>query len=184
MSQYKTHLEPNFVGINLPAYFGGITLQNKSIEQFDICEVLSYLKGDLMCTLYVCIFLRWKRLFSENNRNLIKHILTQTSLSVVLFVFVYFSECYFLKRFNPIFLWRGQSVWRDSLHPPSWDVLCNHRLLPAHGKGGVQLTADCRQAPEGVGAHAQADQLPDLRRRDPGPLLQCHAVSGGLRLPP
>ena len=56
VSQYKTHLEPNFVGINLPAYFGGITLQNKSIEQFDICEVLSYLKGDLLCTLYVCIF--------------------------------------------------------------------------------------------------------------------------------
>ena len=80
MSQYKTHLEPNFVGINLPAYFGGITLQNKSIEQFDICEVLSYLKGDLSCTLYVCIFPRWKRLFLENNRNLIKHILTDADI--------------------------------------------------------------------------------------------------------
>ena len=45
VTQYKTHLEPNFVGINLPAYFGGITLQNKSLEQLDICEVLSYLKG-------------------------------------------------------------------------------------------------------------------------------------------
>ena len=46
VTQYKTHLEPNFVGINLPAYFGGITLQNKSLEQLDICEVLSYLKGN------------------------------------------------------------------------------------------------------------------------------------------
>ena len=35
------------MGINLPAYLGGITLQNKSIEQFDICEVLSYLKGNI-----------------------------------------------------------------------------------------------------------------------------------------
>ena len=54
MSQYKTHLEPNFVGINLPAYFGGITLQNKSIEQFDICEVLNYLKGENQSSVIPC----------------------------------------------------------------------------------------------------------------------------------
>ena len=42
--QYKKHLEPSFVGINLPAYFGGITVQNKSLEQFDICEVISFLR--------------------------------------------------------------------------------------------------------------------------------------------
>ena len=46
VSKYKTHLEPSFVGINLPAYFGGITLQNRSLEQFDICEVVEYLRGD------------------------------------------------------------------------------------------------------------------------------------------
>ena len=46
VSKYKIHLEPSFVGINLPAYFGGITLQNRSIEQFDICEVISFLRGD------------------------------------------------------------------------------------------------------------------------------------------
>ena len=44
--QYKTHLEPSFEGINLPAYFGGITLKNKSLETFDICEILSFMKGD------------------------------------------------------------------------------------------------------------------------------------------
>jgi len=44
--KYKTHLEPSFEGINLPAYFGGITLKNKSIETFDICEIISFMKGD------------------------------------------------------------------------------------------------------------------------------------------
>jgi len=44
--KYKTHLEPSFEGINLPAYFGGITLKNKSIETFDICEIISFMKND------------------------------------------------------------------------------------------------------------------------------------------
>jgi len=44
--KYKTHLEPSFEGINLPAYFGGITLKNKSIETFDICEIISFMKKD------------------------------------------------------------------------------------------------------------------------------------------
>ena len=45
LGKYKTHLEPSFDGINLPAYFGGITLKNKSIETFDICEIISFMRG-------------------------------------------------------------------------------------------------------------------------------------------
>ena len=46
INNYKTQIEPSFTSIHLPAYFGGITLQNKSLEQFDICEIIDYLRGD------------------------------------------------------------------------------------------------------------------------------------------
>ena len=87
VTQYKTHLEPNFVGINLPAYFGGITLQNKSLEQLDICEVLSYLKGnhhDL-----------------STHRNM--HKLKADVLCFVC-IFSWKDKCFFLQSFNLIFL--------------------------------------------------------------------------------
>ena len=46
VSSYKTHLEPSFHGINLPAYFGGITLRNKSLDQVDICQMIAFLRGE------------------------------------------------------------------------------------------------------------------------------------------
>ena len=46
VSSYKTHLQPSFQKINLPAYFGGITLRNKSLDQVDICEMISFLRGE------------------------------------------------------------------------------------------------------------------------------------------
>lgn len=44
-SQYRTHLAPTFTGISLPGYLGGITVQNRSIENFDMCQILSYMRG-------------------------------------------------------------------------------------------------------------------------------------------
>ena len=46
VSTYKTHLEPSFHGINLPAYFGGITLRNQSLDQVDICQMIAFLRGN------------------------------------------------------------------------------------------------------------------------------------------
>lgn len=43
--QYKTHLAPSFSGISLTGYLGGITVQNKSIENFDMCQVLAFMRG-------------------------------------------------------------------------------------------------------------------------------------------
>ena len=45
-SQYKTHLAPSFSGISLPGYLGGITVQNQSIENFDMCQILSFMRGE------------------------------------------------------------------------------------------------------------------------------------------
>ena len=45
-SQYKTHLAPSFTGISLPGYLGGITVQNQSIENFDVCQILSFMRGE------------------------------------------------------------------------------------------------------------------------------------------
>jgi len=45
-NKYKTQVEPTFEGIPLPAYFGGITLINKTLDNFDPCEIISFLRGN------------------------------------------------------------------------------------------------------------------------------------------
>jgi predicted RND superfamily exporter protein len=45
-SQYRTHLAPSFSGTSLPGYLGGITVQNKSIENFDMCQILNFMRGE------------------------------------------------------------------------------------------------------------------------------------------
>ena len=43
--KYETQVRPGLDAINLPAYFGGITLKNKTLESLDLCQLIASLRN-------------------------------------------------------------------------------------------------------------------------------------------